>query len=384
MTNDEWTKHILDHRIAISDTVTFTDSEAPNSCFAPDRGIVYTVYTASRKNYGESGDIVALAITPLTQPWRSETKIIAERGVTPGFEDSIKITNSTCYYYQTAETLYTAKTHFGQMGEVKRGYVRALFCSSGWDYFYVDYDIQNSCLGPIKHLKCNWNGTVQDMTAGIYKQYLETHGLTGYDVESETPDRLIMSDKFRLQPDGYRYAMATAIFAQPVVVRIKDGTDIVEFVGHIDQCAQYEAQSAVVNGKMYAILRGSKGDNFFMSDDMGKSFHTCGRIEFNTTRPQLLPYKDKVLIAVSLCGITPNRVRDGRNNILLLGGEGGDLSKYRQVFHIADALGFVYYDIFDYKGTLYMIWSNAELYVDKNPQAKDLLWFVRIGEIETE
>ncbi len=261
-------------------------------------------------------------------------------------------------------------------------FVRALFCASGWDYYYVDYDIQNRCLGPIKHLQCRWNGVVQDMTAGVYKSYLESHGLTGYDVESEPPDRLIMSDKFRLQPDGYRYALATAIFAQPVVVRIKDGTDVVEFVGHIDQCAQYEAQSAVVNGKMYAILRGSKGDNFFMSEDMGKTFQPCGHIEFNTTRPQLLPYKDKLLIAVSLCGITPNRVRDGRNNILLLCGEGEDLSAYKTVFHVADPLGFVYYDIFDYKDTLYMTWSNAELYVDKNPQAKDLLWFVRLGEIQ--
>ena len=49
---------------------------------------------------------------------------------------------------------------------------------------------------------------------------------------------------------------------------------------------------------------------------------------------------------------------------------------------MADPLGFVYYDFFDYKDTLYMTWSNAELYVDKNPQAKDLLWFVRLGEIQ--
>ena len=32
MNNEQWTHRILEHRTAVSDTVSFTHSEAPNSC----------------------------------------------------------------------------------------------------------------------------------------------------------------------------------------------------------------------------------------------------------------------------------------------------------------------------------------------------------------
>lgn len=44
----------------------------------------------------------------------------------------------------------------------------------------------------------------------------------------------------------------------------------------------------------------------------------------------------------------------------------------------------VYYDITDYKGVLYMLWSNADLYIEDipsyadRPAAKDLLYYARI------
>jgi hypothetical protein len=115
---------------------------------------------------------------------------------------------------------------------------------------------------------------------------------------------------------------------------------------------------------------------------MGKSFRPIGRVDFNTTRPQLLTYKDKIIIAVSKKNIEPNFVRDGRNNLLLLCGEGENLAEYKQIFHVVDPYGMVYYDIQEYKGSLYMFWSSGDLYVDKNPQAKDLLWFARLGVLE--
>ena len=172
-----------------------------------------------------------------------------------------------------------------------------------------------------------------------------------------------------------------AAWAWPALMRIKDGSDVWEFVNVIPEAAQYEAQSAIVNGKIYALLRGAKNSDFYLSDDMGKSFRPIGRIDFNTTRPQLLPYRNKVLIAVSKKDVEPNYVRDGRNNLLLLCGEGDDLSAYKEVFHVTDPYGMVYYDIVDYKGLLFMFWSSADLYRDRNIQAKNLLWYTRIGEV---
>ena len=380
MTNDEWTRRILDHRTAISDTIAFSDSEAPNSCFSPDRGIFYTAYMASRRNYGESGDIVALGITPVCQPHRARTVIIAERGVTPCVKDARKLMNSNCFHYYTDEVLYKAKTHFGETADILREFVRILFCADGERYYYTDYDILNDSVGEIRPLKVAFHGEERHFTGDVFRAYLEENGYEDFNKE-EAGETLILSDKFRLQEDGYRYTMATAAWAWPVAMRMKDGSDVMEFIGCLKQSAQYEAQSAIANGKMYAVLRGAKTDDFFISDDMGRSFRPVGRIDFNTTRPQLCPYKGKVLVAVSKKGILPNKVRDGRNNIMLLYGEGDNLASYRPVFFVKDQLGIVYYDIQDYKETLFMFWSSSDLYVDKNPQAKDLLWFARLGEI---
>ena len=95
----------------------------------------------------------------------------------------------------------------------------------------------------------------------------------------------------------------------------------------------------------------------------------------------LMEYKGKVLMAYSLLGIKPNLMRDGRNNMRLLLGDGDDASKYAEVFFIQDKYGIVYYDLINYKNVLYMLWSNADLYLDKSLHGKDLLYFARIGEL---
>ena len=95
----------------------------------------------------------------------------------------------------------------------------------------------------------------------------------------------------------------------------------------------------------------------------------------------------KLLIFISEKGILPNLVRDGRNNMKLLAGEGEDLSAYKTIFQIVDERGIVYYDIIDYKGVLYMTWSNADLYIEDipsyadRPAAKDLIYYTKIGDL---
>lgn len=377
----DWEHRILEHRTAISDTLAFTYSEASNSCFSPDRGVFYTAYTASRRNYGESHDILAFTITPVCQPHKAITKVVLERGVTPSVIDAKMLICANCYYYTTDEILYNAKTHFGKTADIPRGFVRITIGVDGYRHYYIDYDIANDTFGELKELKVLYHGEVCHFTGNLYREYLAEFGFTEFN-KVDNSEALILTDKFRLHEDGYRYTFATAAWAWPTAMRIKDGSDIMEFISPIPQVAQYETQSAIVNGKMYAILRGAKTDDFYISEDLGKTFRPIGRIDFNTTRPQLLPYNGKLLIAVSKSGITPNYVRDGRNNLLLLMGEGEDLSNYKEIFHIVDPFGIVYYDIVDYKGMLHMFWSSSDLYHDKNPQAKDLLWFTRIGFLQ--
>mgnify|MGYP002510314382 CR=1 FL=1 len=101
--------------------------------------------------------------------------------------------------------------------------------------------------------------------------------------------------------EGWWYSCITSYWCQPIIYRTKDGSLFV-FVGLVDQVAQYEAQTAILHGRMYALLRGAEGDNFFISDDLGKSFKPCGRIEFNTTQGHTIEEWTDVLKIYRDCG----------------------------------------------------------------------------------
>ena len=398
-TNEEWTERILGRRICVSDTVQFTASSAPESCIDPDHGMIYSTYLASRQNYGESRNIVALARIPVCQPERFTTWIAAESGMEIAGKKYGEFLDCNAYYYQTTEEAATVVTHFGQTGTLYRGYVRVLFLSYGEEYFYTDFDIKNEAFSEIKPLKVLFHGAEKPLTGALYAEILRDFGFTDFDLYKEKWEHVILTDKFRLHTDGYRYSMMTAGQAQPVCVRIAEGSDVLEIRGAIPKLGQYETQSAILDrpadpdavspasgvsqssSVMAALVRGAEGDNYYLSDDLGQTWRPAGRVEFNTTRPQLLPYKGKLLRGISVVGVLPNRVRDGRNNLILSVAARPELDAYEDIFFIQDPYGIVYYDIFDYKDTLYMLWSSGDLYIDKNPQAKDLLWFARIGDL---
>ncbi len=381
-TNEEWTERILGRRTAVSDTVQFTASSAPESCIDPDHGMIYTSYLASRQNYGESRNIVALARIPVCQPERFKTWVVAESGMEIDGKKYGEFLDNNCYYFQTNEEAGTVVTHFGQTGTLYRGYVRVMFLSYGEEYFYTDYDIQEERFSEIRPLRILFRGEAVPLTGEVYSEILKDFGFTDFDLTKERWEHVILTDKFRLHTDGYRYTMMTAGQAEPVCVRVQDGSDVLEIRGAIPTLGQYETQSAIhADGTMAALVRGAEGDNYYLSEDLGLTWKPAGRVEFNTTRPQLLPYKGKLLRGISVVGILPNRVRDGRNNLILSVAARPELDAYEDIFFIQDPYGIVYYDIFDYKDTLYMLWSSGDLYIDKNPQAKDLLWFAKIGDL---
>ena len=96
----------------------------------------------------------------------------------------------------------------------------------------------------------------------------------------------------------------------------------------------------------------------------------------------MLIYRDKLLIATSDLGIKAGKVRNGRNNLILLSGEGEDLSKYQEISRFVDPLGIVYYDIINSGDDLYMLWSNSSRFPDYVKwgavQGKDLILFRKI------
>ena len=364
MTNREWEERILERRIAVSDTVQFTCGSASLSCYDPDHGIIYSVYHASRTKYGEARDVFALMIIPVCQPHKTENLIIVEDGVPVDGKVYSKMIDGNCIFVN--------------------GIVRIYFLNRGNQYYFVDFDPKTKTFSAIQPVYCCFDSRTYELTDRAVAEYLTSRGLTGWEF-NDVNEHIINTGKM-YRHGAYWYGCITSYWCQPIIYRSKDGTNF-EFVGHVDATAEHECQTAILNGTMYALLRGAKKDNFFVSDDLGASFRPCGRIEFNTTRPQMMPYRGKLLIAISEKGILPNYIRDGRNNMKLLYGEGDDLTQYREIFHIVDPYGIVYYDLIDYKGTLYMIWSNADLYIDKDPvftdrpQGKDLLYYARIGDL---
>lgn len=364
MTNQEWAARILDHKVAVSDTVNFTCGSASLSCYDPDHGKIYSVYHASRTTYGEARDVFALMIIPVAQPHKTENIIIVEDGVPVDGVVYKNIIDGNCIYMD--------------------GIVRIYFLNRGNQYFYVDFDTVTKTFSKILPVYCCIDTLTYELTDRAVAQYLTSRGLTDWEF-NDINEHIINTGKM-YKYGRYWYGCLTSYWCQPVIFRTKDGSNF-ELIGHVPATAEYECQTAILNDKMYALLRGAKKDNFFVSDDFGKTFRPCGRIEFNTTRPQLMPYRGKLLMAISECGIKPNYVRDGRNNMRLLIGEGEDLSAYKEIYNIVDPYGIVYYDITDYKGVLYMIWSNSDLYMDKEspisdmPQAKDLLYYAKIGDL---
>lgn len=365
MTNREWEQKILEHKVAVSDTIQFTCGSASLSCFDPKRGMMYTVYHASRSSYGESREVFALAIIPICQPHRTRTRIIAEHGMVEDGVTYTEIIDGNCIFLE--------------------GKVRIFFLSGGSRLYYRDYDPAADAFSPISPVMCLVDGLERPMDHETLAYYLTSRGLTGW--KFDDPNEKVINTGKMYRHEGWWYGCLTTYWCQPVIYRTRDGSRF-ELLGHVDKVAQYETQTAILHGKMYALLRGAEGDNFYISEDLGRSFRPCGRLEFNTTRPQMLTYQDKLLIAISEKGVLPNYVRDGRNDLRLLAGEGEDLSAYKEIFHIVDPYGIVYYDITDYKGVLYMIWSNADLYIEDiphyadRPAAKDLLYYAKIGNLE--
>jgi len=364
MTNEQWTHQILDFKTAVSDTFNYTCGSASISCFDPKRGRIYTVYHASRTKYGEARDVFAMAIIPVVQPHKAVNHIIVEHEVPIDGHIYTNIIDGNCIFLD--------------------GKVRIFFLSGGRQYFYVDYIPETDSFTEIQPVRCTFDGMTRDLTDDAVAVYLNSRGMTGW--EFNDPHEHIINTSRMYLYEGWWYSCITSYWCQPIIYRTKDGTNF-EFVGIVDKVGQYETQTAILHGRMYALIRGAEGDNFYISDDLGQSFKPCGRIEFNTTRPQMLVYKNKLLIFISEKGILPNLVRDGRNNMKLLSGEGADLSQYKEIFHIVDERGIVYYDIIDYKGVLYMTFSNADLYIEDipsyadRPAAKDLIYYTKIGDL---
>lgn len=232
-------------------------------------------------------------------------------------------------------------------------------------------------------MRCRTPDGVEPLTAAVYASHMARHGFTDFVLSGEGEE--INNTMRGFRHDGVWYGCLTSRRSYPAIWTSTDDGATVELRGIIPNRAQYECLCTLARGTMYCLLRGADGSNYYLSHDRGQTFTPAARrVPLWETRPQLLTYHDKVLMAYSLPGIEPNLIRDGRNNMLLVCGEGDDESRYDQFLFMKHPLGMVYYEVINYKDTLYLIYGTSELFLDLDArkQGKDLLRFSRIGRFD--
>lgn len=357
-------EEVLGEKVTVSDTARFTSSSAPISCFDPARNAVFTPYHASYDGYGEQASVFALARIAL-----------------PGLKANSSV------LLESDVPFYGRKYNWPIDGSaiLLDGKIRIFFVAGGDSCYCLDWSPEEEkTIGGAEAVLCRAGETsfVRPLTRDAVEDYLKANHCTGYDLRSDAKENIIISAKPAWN-GGMFYGTITSFLSQPILFRCRDGRTF-EFCGIVPALAKYECQTAVLNGKIYMLLRGASGDEFWEAEEGVWQFRPCGRLGMAETRPQLMTCGGKLLLAYSRNGVSPNRIRDGRNNITVLAGDSGDLSRFEKVFEAVDEMGIVYYDIVNCDGNLYMIWSNSERFPDKVVrgvlQGKDTLYCSLLAE----
>ena len=287
----------LDRKVVISDTNRFTCGSGSVASLSPDGKRLFVPYLASSSGFGECHDLTAVADVPLDRP--SEAKSFDILKADDGFCG--KTVKSTVSY---ASFLWTGRLR--------------IFLDVNFEmYGYRDWDPETKTVVGEGLFKCRYNERTEDLSPKAIADYLTAKGLTGFNPFKSVSDRCIFQSK-PVWRDGVLYGFVNSSSSQPILFRCADGATF-EFLGAIPTVCEYECQLAIHKGLFYAVMRGAKADNFWISADGGITWKGCGRVPDGLQRQQMLVWRDKVLIGYSAPDEKPSKVRNGRNNASSLG-----------------------------------------------------------------
>ena len=323
----------------VSDTNRFTCGSGSVSCLSPDADRIFAPYLASTTGLGECHDITAMADIPLASPQDAVSHVIC------------KIGDTIC------GTKVKSVVSYGSF--LWNGNVRVYLDVNRERFVFRDWNPQTGHVVGEGVFAGRWGGMAQAeaLSPQLISRYLGEKGLVGFNPCKEDGDRCIFQSKPQWRGDAF-YGFLTSSCSHPILFTCRDGTTF-EFGGVVPTVCAYECQLGIHKGLFYAVMRGAKGDNFWTSSDGGATWKACGRVPDGLQRQQMIVWRDKVLIGYSAPDEKPNRIRNGRNNLHLLWGEGSDLSAYSEICHAADPIGIVYPDLVDVNGTLHLLWSNS-------------------------
>lgn len=355
----------LPDRVVVSDTNAFTCASAPMSQLSADGSRIFSNYLTSRTGYGEAHDIVALVDVPIDNPSASTNHVICHAG------------EKICGLKVDEVDSYDVFLF--------KGKVRCVIGINGGLLGWRDWNPATGEVCGEGMFKCRIYqcGATEPLTPILLTRYLNEKGFVGHAMTRTYRDQLI-THSHACWVGGAFYGTLTSSLSQPIVFRCTDG-ETLELLGVVPTLCEYECALSYLNGTFYAFGRKMPGDNFYVSNDGCRTFRSVGRLPDGEQRPQLTVWKDRLLIAFSAPDEKPNNIRNGRNNIHLLWGEGANLGRYRELLHEIDPLGIVYYDIVPRGDELHVLWSDARRFPDKviwgAVQGKDRILYGKLSSL---
>ena len=346
----------------VSDIEAFTCGSAPVLCYDPIRRTIYAPYLASRRGFGEQHEIVALSAIPVDRPDKAANTVLLEVGKPLNGVDLSQVIDPFAI--------------------LVGGKVRIFALVNATRYYRIDFDPATGEVGSLLPVSCRlFGGERRPLDADALAAALSSFGFSGWNLSADAGEHLICTAKPTWDGNAF-YGTVTSGLSQPVVFRCEDG-ETFDFIGAVPALAKYECQLALAGGRFFALLRGATGPDYFVSDDGGRTFVPVRRLGIAETRPQLMSWRGRLLLAFSLNGEKPNDVRDGRNNIHICLADPRKPGDLKEILHEVDPLGIVYFDLVDIGDGLAMIWSDSRRFPDKVirgfRQGKDRLLFATVG-----
>lgn len=351
------TQSILNSRVCISDIERFKAGCAILSSYDSTNNNLYCVYIGSSQVYGEEHvDDILLTVFPILQPWKAETVVVVETGVS---YSGVVINNPDC----------------STICEIGNNTLRIFFTTvQRQKYFYRDYNKTTKTFGDIHVIQYNGN----DLDIDVAKDYLDNAGYT------TNTDQMVMHTKI-VYHNGYHYGMLCFKNANPILFRSDNGCQAIEFLSIVPSKCNYESCLCFVGERLYITIR--EGTHFmYYTDDFTTwtplDIIPNGSVSYQ--RAKLVEYKGLLYILHSVWGMGgKNQISGGgRDNVVVHSYDGNELKK---LLALQDDNGIVYYDAVIVSDIMYFMFSNSDLYLnedintyDGKPQGKDVEYFVKL------
>lgn len=348
---------ILKSKICVSDSLHFTCASAPETVVDEAKGIVYCTYLASRQNYGEQRDIVALSVIPIANPQQAQHYIVAENGVSIG---SVEITDPF------------------EPNIMKIGDNIIILFKNDDKYYARFFDTTTNEFGNFIDCSLIYNSTAVHITDSNVITAITSYGGTA-------DGWCILTGKIVKHGTVY-YSTLTCSTGNPLVIRSTNGYTW-DVMGMLPTSAYYEAQLAFIGERMVVILRSTTNPNVYYSDDYGATFTSVGYTPVQNTRPQIISYGNKLVYSIpNTYDETPYFAPQGRMGVnIVVADDSSNPAGIEPYVVINSHYGVVYPSLFVLNSIVYAIFSTGEFFSEKvasrGAMGKDALFMVRIGKI---